>query len=79
MLSDKAGRRTRPPDLEKRIEFRGSSLNDVRAFPDEARREAGHQLGQLQRGKDAADWKPMTAVGPGTIEVRIHARERGTR
>lgn len=56
----------------KPIAWWGSSLEDVRTFPDEARREAGFQLGRLQEGKEADDWKPMTTVGAGTIEIRIH-------
>jgi phage-related protein len=57
---------------EKAIGWRGSALDDVRAFPDEARREAGYQLYLLQQGEAPDDWKPMAVVGPGTIEVRIH-------
>lgn len=41
-------------------------------FPEEARQEAGFQLGRLQEGEEADDWKPMTTVGAGTIEIRIH-------
>lgn len=53
------------------VEFRGTSLDDLRAFPSTARREAGHQLDQVQRGIDADDWKPMTTVGQGVREIRI--------
>jgi phage-related protein len=58
---------------EKPIGWRGSALDDLRAFPEEARHEAGYQLHLLQQRKTADDWKPMSVVGPGTIEVRIHA------
>ena len=57
--------------LGKPIEFRGTSLDDLRAFPLAARREAGHQLDQVQNGKDPDDWKPMNTVGQGVKEVRI--------
>jgi phage-related protein len=33
----------------KEIEFRGSALDDLRAFPQSARREAGHQLDLLSK------------------------------
>jgi phage-related protein len=56
----------------KSITWWGSSLNDLRSFSDEARREAGFQLNRLQQGREADDWKPMTIVGAGTIEIRIH-------
>lgn len=57
---------------EKPIGWRGSALDDLRAFPAEARREAGYQLHLVQQRKLPDDWKPMPAVGPGTVEVRIH-------
>ena len=55
----------------KPVEFRGSSLDDLRTFPLEARREAGHQLDQVQNGQEPDDWKPMASVGQGVKEVRI--------
>lgn len=55
----------------KPLSFLGSSLDDLRAFPETARREAGHQLDQVQRGLDPEDWKPMPSVGTGVREVRI--------
>lgn len=55
----------------KPLEFVGSSLDDLRAFPAEARRAAGFELGFVQRGLDPSDWKPMSKVGAGVREVRI--------
>src|SRR5882762_7835392 len=55
----------------KPVEFRGSALDDLRAFPQAARREAGHQLDQVQHGREPDDWKPMNAVGRGVREIRI--------
>ena len=37
-----------------------------------ARKEAGHQLGQIQAGLDPDDWRPFDVVGPGTKEIRIN-------
>lgn len=58
--------------LEKRLRWLGSSLDDVRAFPEDARRAAGYQLGRVQQGLMPDDWKPMTRVGSGVYEIRIH-------
>lgn len=58
------------PNL-KPVEFRGNSLDDLRTFPIEARREAGYQLDQVQNGKEPDDWKPMSTVGQGVREIRI--------
>jgi phage-related protein len=57
--------------VSKPVEFRGSALEDLRAFPEAARREAGYQLDQIQRGREPDDWKPMNAVGRGVREIRI--------
>jgi phage-related protein len=55
----------------KPLEFRGGALDDLRAFPEVARREAGHQLDLVQRGRDPDDWKPMSIVGQGVCEIRV--------
>ncbi|WP_458683657.1 type II toxin-antitoxin system RelE/ParE family toxin [Prescottella equi] len=55
----------------KSIEFIGTALADLRAFPDTARREAGHQLDRVQHGFDPTDRKPMPTIGPGVQEIRI--------
>jgi len=56
----------------KPLRFVGSSLDDLRNFPDEARRAAGFELLLLQRGLLPRDWKPMNSVVPGVSEIRIH-------
>jgi phage-related protein len=55
----------------KPIEFRGSALSDLRAFPEAARREAGFQLDRVQCGLEPEDWKPMSTIGAGVREIRI--------
>ncbi len=34
---------------------------------------AGHQLDLVQHGLEPHDWKPMTTVGAGVYEIRVHA------
>ena len=55
----------------KRVAFHGDSLDRLRNFPEEARREAGHELYQVQKGRDPSDWKPMSTIGAGVREIRI--------
>ena len=55
----------------KPVEFRGSALEDLRAFPQAVRREAGYQLDRVQHGREPDDWKPMSTVGRGVQEIRI--------
>ena len=57
---------------EKPLFWVGSTLKNLRDFPDKARRAAGHELHLVQMGLPPSDWKPMTSIGPGVIEVRIH-------
>jgi phage-related protein len=40
----------------------------------DARREVGHQLGRVQQGLAPTDWKPMSSVGAGVTEIRVHTR-----
>ncbi|MCK7492749.1 MAG: type II toxin-antitoxin system RelE/ParE family toxin [Comamonadaceae bacterium] len=56
----------------KPLKFIGSSQDDLRDFPLEARRAAGFELRQVQRGLEPSDWKPMNDVGRGVKEIRIH-------
>ena len=53
----------------------GSSRDDLRDFPAEARREVGYQLEKVQRGEDPTDWKPMRSVGAGVREIRVRESE----
>ena len=55
----------------KDIEFIGRSLEEIRGFSVDAKREAGYQLDRVQRGLDPTDWKPMTTIGQGVREIRI--------
>ena len=55
----------------KVLRFRGSALNNLRAFPEPARREAGYQLDKVQNEQAPDDWKPMATVGKGVQEIRI--------
>ena len=55
----------------KPIEFCGSAREDLRDFPQAARREAGFQLDRVQRGLEPANWKPMSTIGAGVREIRI--------
>jgi phage-related protein len=56
----------------KPLKFIGSSLDDLRDFPAEARRQAGFELHAVQRGLEPSDWRPLSDVGSGVRELRIH-------
>ena len=55
----------------KPVTFHGDSLDRLRSFPQDARRQAGHELYQVQKGADPSDWKPMPTIGLSVREIRI--------
>lgn len=60
---------------EKPIDWRGSALDDIKddaIFTINARREAGHQLSQVQAGLEPDHWKPFDEVGAGTREIIVN-------
>ena len=56
------------------IRWVGSALNDLRAFPKAARKQAGQELDLLQQGIEPNDFKSMPTVGAGVYELRIRSR-----
>src|SRR5256885_1013103 len=58
----------------KSIRWMGSSLEDLRRFPEDARRRAGQELRRVQSGSTPLDFKPMPTIGIGVAEIRIHTR-----
>jgi phage-related protein len=58
---------------DKPLTWVGSALDDLCRFPEEARRLAGYQLRRVQAGLMPDDWKPMSTIGAGAYELRIHA------
>jgi conserved hypothetical protein len=52
---------------EKPIEWRDTSLEDLKAFPIEAVRHFGYELGLIQNGLEPTDFKPMISLGSGVM------------
>jgi phage-related protein len=59
--------------MGKPLLWLGSSRRDIRAFPAAARRIAGFELTRVQQGMQPTDWKPMTSIGAGVREIRVHS------
>lgn len=55
----------------KRVEFLGTSREDLHAFPANARSRIGHELFLVQAGAEPIDFKPMPTVGAGVYEPRV--------
>lgn len=61
----------------KPIRFLGDALRALKAFPADARQDAGYQLDKVQRGEQPDDFKPVPSIGKGVEEVRVW-EESGT-
>jgi phage-related protein len=59
--------------FERPIFWAGSAREDLRSFPESARRRAGQELNLLQHGIEPTDFKPMPALGAGVYELRIRS------
>jgi phage-related protein len=57
----------------KSLLWLGSSRDDIRDFPPEAKKRVGYELYLVQSGLGPSDWKPMSAVGPGVHEIRVRS------
>jgi len=60
----------------REISFHGTSKNDLRAFPSDARGEAGYQLSKVQHGLEPSDWKPMLKHWPWCLRDQNQRRKR---
>ncbi len=49
----------------------GNALKCLREFPEDARHDAGYQLGRVQCGSQSDDFKPMPSIGKGVEEIRV--------
>ena len=59
-------------EVLKPVEWVGDSLKCVRKFVKPVRQQLGYELEPVQHDMEPSDWKPMTTVGPGVNEIRIH-------
>lgn len=55
----------------KDIAFLGTSLDDIREFPDDIKQDTGYQLHLVQAGEMPTDFKYMPTIGQGVIEIRL--------
>ena len=58
--------------------FVGSSRDDLRAFPEEARREAGFALETVQNGEKPSNAKPLKGFGGAGVQEIVADDEDGT-
>lgn len=56
---------------KKPVAFVGDSKDRLRDFPQDAKREAGFQVDKVQAGGLPDDYRTMSSVGSGVMEIRI--------
>ncbi len=59
--------------MTKNIDWRGSSLKDLRNFPVDVKKRAGYELEQIQQGLPPTQWKSINDWGAGVVEIKIDA------
>ena len=55
----------------KELKFMGNSQESLTEFPEQAKREMGFELWQVQLGLMPKHFKPMPTVGAGAYEIRV--------
>lgn len=55
----------------KPIHWVGSTLDDIKQFPDNIKRELGFDLDLVQQGLLPRDFKAMQNLGAGIMEIRV--------
>ncbi|MBE9579837.1 type II toxin-antitoxin system RelE/ParE family toxin [Moraxella sp. K127] len=53
------------------MSFLGTSLDDIREFPDDIKQDTGYQLHLVQNGQMPSDFKYMPTIGSGVVEIRL--------
>lgn len=56
--------------MTKNIDWRGSSLKDLRNFPVDVKKRAGYELEQIQQGLPPTQWKSVNDWGPAWLKSK---------
>ena len=59
----------------KELLWIGNALKELRDLPEDIKREVGFDLRLLQKGGEPRDFKPMSTVGKGVLEIRVRDGE----
>ncbi|WP_058973408.1 type II toxin-antitoxin system RelE/ParE family toxin [Type-D symbiont of Plautia stali] len=56
---------------EKDVDWRGTSLDDIKKFPTEVKKDLGFELHKIQNGHNPTHFKAVNRWGAGVIEIKI--------
>ena len=59
----------------KKVNFRGSSKDDLKSFNEDIIDDIGYQLHLVQSGLEPDDSKPMKSIGVGVKEIRVKDKD----
>jgi len=59
----------------KRVQWLDKTLDEILEFPAPIRRQAGFQLAKVESGESPDDWKSLSGIGSGIIEIRLRGTE----
>ena len=59
----------------KNLLFLGTTLDVIREFNDDIKRETGYQLHLVQMGEMPTDFKTMPNIGSGVVEIRLKDKD----
>jgi phage-related protein len=55
----------------KPVKWLGTTLEDIRNQSEDIQDQLGYQLDRVQLGLRPNNYRPMSTVGPGTVEIRV--------
>src|SRR5436305_988974 len=58
----------------KPVHFLGDSRERLAGFPESVRRRIGHELYMVQAGRRPSDFKILSTIGTGALEIRVRDR-----
>lgn len=58
-------------EQDKPVEWIASSRKDLRAFPHDARSDAGYNLRRVQQGKTPRNFNSLSHLGSGVMEIKV--------
>ncbi len=66
---------TKGETRRRKICFVGSSLSDLRKLDETVKSRIGFQLRKVQEGLLPDDYKPMSTIGVGVLEIRVESED----
>jgi phage-related protein len=60
----------------KKITWLGNTHETIKSYSSNVKQEIGYNLDKVQINLEPIDWKPLSSVGSGVKEIRIHEENK---